>query len=92
MLLEGENPTDVAWIESKSLDGETNLKMKIPVRSKVDKSDVRICAETPNPNLYKFDAKITGSDERLLEALSINNLLLRGSSLKNVDQVLGFVL
>ncbi len=46
--------------------------------------------EMPNNQIYKFDGKIHIGDLQL--SLNIDNLLLRGSVLRNSDLVLGVVI
>jgi phospholipid-transporting ATPase len=98
ILLQSSNSSGLAYIETKNLDGETNLKHKEAVKETQESiSDgayatgwkARVVCEKPNDKLYKFEGTLqTESD---LFSLDHTNLLLRGSSLKNTDWCYGLV-
>jgi phospholipid-transporting ATPase len=89
------------FIETKNLDGETNLKEK---RTNIkllnlfsDKPPQEISAlnlefqyEKPNPYLYNFAGKITLPDGSVIP-LDNSNFVLRGCSLRNTDFIYGLV-
>jgi phospholipid-transporting ATPase len=85
------------FIETKNLDGETNLKSKnIPedLRSIVLNEDDAlklvgslVNAEGPNQYLSKFKGTIDFAGKKI--PLSSNNFLLRGCILRNVEYVFG---
>lgn len=87
------------FIETKNLDGETNLKSKnIPedLRTIVYNEDDAlklvnslVNAEGPNQYLSKFKGTIEYGGKKI--PLSTNNFLLRGCILRNVDYVFGIV-
>lgn len=97
------------YVETKNLDGETNLKVRQAlhcgrnVKHAIDceKASFVIESEAPNANLYQYSgaARWTHQDARssegpgtdMAEPISINNLLLRGCSLRNTEWVLGVV-
>lgn len=148
ILLYSPNPNGVAFVETKSLDGETNLKFKESLRAtynalnKIDEcnreSEVKnifgiVDCDEPNASMYNFDGiyifdskldqsnRISQKDileiknngleleerERTLTSdlkfnfsdnnvgaplnLEYNNILLRGSSLKNTEYIYGVV-
>ena len=84
------------------MDGETNLKHKVAHKflqnqfskneSNIDTilSGVLMC-EAPNDQIYKFEATYYETSHKKKVSLSSENLLLRGSSLRNTDWVIGFV-
>ncbi|KAI1427418.1 hypothetical protein F5Y12DRAFT_171568 [Xylaria sp. FL1777] len=94
------------YVETKNLDGETNLKVRQALRCGRTLKHARDCeraqfsieSEPPQPNLYKFNAAIkwqqsfpgTGPKE-MTEGITIDNLLLRGCNLRNTEWVLGVV-
>ncbi|KAI0172489.1 phospholipid-translocating P-type ATPase [Hypoxylon sp. FL1284] len=94
------------YIETKNLDGETNLKVRQALRCGHTMKHARDCeraqftieSEPPQPNLYKYNGAIkwdqmmrTGPKE-MSEPISIDNLLLRGCNLRNTEWVLGVVI
>eukprot|EP00178_Gracilaria_changii_P019060 TRINITY_DN55501_c0_g1_i1.p1 TRINITY_DN55501_c0_g1~~TRINITY_DN55501_c0_g1_i1.p1 ORF type:complete len:1506 (-),score=224.81 TRINITY_DN55501_c0_g1_i1:6038-10555(-) len=96
----------IAYIETKQLDGESNLKVKaVPQElgqtfqseSTALLARGRIECETPNDRLYKFNGRIyvekngVASDSIEPIALGPENIMIRGSSLRNTDWVMGIV-
>jgi phospholipid-transporting ATPase len=108
----------VCYVETKNLDGETNLKIKMASdktnkhfvdeqaafsinRSTVFEADTitqniqnhfgrtQLRCKAPNDQIYAFDGSLTVDGE--LIPISISNFLLRGSSLRNTDWVVGLV-
>lgn len=91
----------ICFIQTSSLDGEKNLKKRMRPKGieryilNTFETDrilfVGECvSENPNTELYQYTGKITICDE--VFSLNANQLLLKGSSLKNTDWVLAFVL
>ena len=88
------------FLETKSLDGETNLKPRnVPeqIRGLVSSdSDLnkfngaKLDFEAPNEHIYEFSGSITYQNERI--PLDNNNILLRGCKLKNTEAVIGVVI
>ena len=110
ILLYSSGQKGQCFVETKSLDGETNLKIKNTKKeiqeryhqaggqSKIKTADLAnikasINCEKPNNAIYKFEGVITieglNNDEDL--ALGPDNVLLRGMSLKNTEEVYGLV-
>lgn len=98
VLINSSAPKGICYVETKNLDGETNLKYKIARKETVDitKSEASlkdfsatIMCEMPNPSLYNFEGALRMKDEVI--PLSADQLLLRGSSLKNTEFVYGVV-
>ncbi|KIW20668.1 hypothetical protein PV08_01245 [Exophiala spinifera] len=109
VVLSTSDPDGACYVETKNLDGETNLKVrqalqagrKVKHARDCEYADFIIDSEGPHPNLYSYSAvaKWQQFDPRnpdappreMAEPISINNLLLRGCSLKNTEWVLGVV-
>lgn len=100
ILLRSSEKSCVAYIETKSLDGETNLKLKAVNKelsflqglSDADLRKLRLKAEyeRPNPYLYNFVGSIENSKKQMI-SLDQSNFILRGCSLKNTGWILGLV-
>jgi len=98
------------YVETKNLDGETNLKlrnalqcgMKVRHARDCERAEFFIVSEAPHANLYNYSGAIhwkqhdvrhpeqPGTD--MSEPIAINNLLLRGCSLRNTEWAIGVVL
>ena len=99
MLLRSSESKGVCYVETKNLDGETNLKHKIAEKSLNKKFEdpnavhnfrCGLVCEEANDLIYKFEGTIFfGADKR--KSLSSENFALRGSSLKNTEYVIGFI-
>ena len=99
LLLSSSHPSGSCYIETSSLDGETSLKERSALR--ITQENLRLLeeyqqmagyirAERPNNNLYLFDGYLSTEEETV--PLTINQLLLRGSTLKNTTYIAGLVL
>lgn len=88
------------FVETKNLDGETNLKMKsVPTvfrdKIKTDREVQSICNirmqyEEPNPFLYTFDGFMIVEGQSV--PIDPKNILLRGSNLRNTGSIFGVVI
>lgn len=87
-----------AYIETMALDGETNLKTRealMPLATATndilrgENSNVKITVEDPNLDLYNFEATVHLGDTDY--PLDSNNIVYRGSILRNTPSVLGLV-
>ncbi|CAO1621076.1 unnamed protein product [Sympodiomycopsis kandeliae] len=98
---------DGCFIETKNLDGETNLKSRhaVPelatlIRSASDCSSaaMRIDAEPQDTNMYRLNASVTLADRYDQEGnplrcpVTLNQVLLRGCNLRNTKWIIGVVL
>ncbi|KAJ5513123.1 ATPase P-type K/Mg/Cd/Cu/Zn/Na/Ca/Na/H-transporter [Penicillium fimorum] len=99
-LLHANGPNGVAYIETMALDGETNLKNKQPCQpvSKVcstvediNSNSLHFVVEDPNLDLYKFDGHVSVNGQERLP-LTNNEIVYRGSILRNTDRALGMVI
>ncbi|KAF8095766.1 hypothetical protein N665_0323s0032 [Sinapis alba] len=98
VLLSSSYEDAVCYVETMNLDGETNLKLKqgvevtMSLREEVDfrDFDAFIKCEDPNANLYSFVG--TMELKGVKYPLSPQQLLLRGSKLRNTDYIYGVVI
>jgi len=100
ILLKSSEKGGLAYIETKSLDGETNLKLKCVNKDlgflkdlndeSLRKLRVRADYEKPNPYLYNFIGSIENLEKQKIP-LDNNNFCLRGCSLKNTGFAIGLV-
>lgn len=99
VILHSDGPNGVAFIETMALDGETNLKAKqaSPGLAKQCKdvagllsAKAHVVVEDPNLDLYNFDGHVTINSETL--PLTTNEIVLRGSILRNTGEVFGMVI
>lgn len=91
---------NVAYVETKNLDGETNLKSRhaIPelthLRTAQDCANadpIRIESEAPDVNMYRLNAAVILNDGRK-SPVDLQTTLLRGTVLRNTRWVIGIVL
>lgn len=95
VLFATSNKDGSCYIETCNLDGETNLKPKRPfnyIRVTHYEDYLRRCrgyitCDPPNKELYRFRGYAEISDQRI--PLSNDNIILRGSVLKNTDWAIG---
>ncbi|ETI21650.1 hypothetical protein G647_07997 [Cladophialophora carrionii CBS 160.54] len=99
VLLHANEPTDTAYVETKSLDGETNLKSKKPLADiseacqdprSISRLAAEFVVEDPNLDLYKFDGRVTINGNTL--PLTNSEILYRGSVLRNTPSAVGLVI
>lgn len=98
VLLSSSYEDAVCYVETMNLDGETNLKLKqglevtMSLREEVDFRDFEafIKCEDPNANLYSFVGTMELKGEK--HPLSPQQLLLRGSKLRNTEYIYGAVI
>ena len=103
VVLASSNDKGICFIETASLDGETNLKQRqalketteeISDEDSLNKFSCMIQSESPHEDLYNFDGymEIYSNDnpgERI--PLTISQLLLRGAILRNTDFIFAVV-
>ncbi|KAL1189640.1 Phospholipid-transporting ATPase 10 [Cardamine amara subsp. amara] len=98
LLLSSSYEDSICYVETMNLDGETNLKVKqgLEATSSLlnEDSDFKdfsalVRCEDPNVNLYMFVGTLALEEERF--PLSIQQILLRDSKLRNTEYVYGAV-
>lgn len=98
ILLYTSEKNGVCYIETKNLDGETNLKHKkcsndlrayFKDPSNYDNLQLNITCDDPNPMIYIFNGVVEKDEAQI--SLTADQLLLRGSSLKNTKYAIGLV-
>jgi phospholipid-translocating ATPase len=93
----------MCYLETKNLDGETNLKPRRSVKATstikseedVERSSFSLDSEPPHQNLYLYHGVLRYKDattsEQKQEPVTINELLLRGCAIRNTSWVIGLV-
>ncbi|KAF2681560.1 phospholipid-translocating P-type ATPase [Lentithecium fluviatile CBS 122367] len=98
-LLHTNGDNSVAYVETMALDGETNLKSKqttasiskaVESREDILSCDARFVVEDPNQDLYKFEGRV--SLDGKTAPLTLNEIILRGSILRNTPDAIGMVI
>lgn len=99
LLLATSTPKQDCFIETKNLDGETNLKPKFvqpmvreivqdgPTLNKLD--GVEFFFEAPSPLIYEFSGSLSAKGVQI--GIDINNFPLRNCKLKNTEWIIGVV-
>ncbi|KAN0065109.1 hypothetical protein ACQY0O_001606 [Thecaphora frezii] len=97
---------DTCFIETKNLDGETNLKARhaVPELSHLRtpeecaRASFKVHAEPQSTNMYRFNGSVELSDtldkngKPVQSPITLNEVLLRGCNLRNTKWVVGIVL
>jgi phospholipid-transporting ATPase len=108
VLINSSEPEGLALIETKNLDGETNLKHKssngklaekVKIESDIKNLSGILECKPPNEFIYEFDAKMTlknssNTYNNINQTLYIdkNSFMLRGCSLRQTSFIYGFVI
>ncbi len=95
-ILEISEGGKIAYVETKNIDGESNLKSKVCPQlvdgSRLPKDMIgwTIQSEPPSDRIYQFNGVLTNN--RGIEiALGYDNFCLRGTTLRNTEYVVGVV-
>ncbi|EEP79669.1 hypothetical protein UREG_04515 [Uncinocarpus reesii 1704] len=109
VILSTSDPDGACYVETKNLDGETNLKVRqalhcgraVKHARDCEKATFVIESEAPHANLYQYSGAIKWNQrdskdpdaptKEMVEPITINNILLRGCSLRNTEWILGVV-
>ena len=115
VLLNSDDPQGICYVETKNLDGETNMKHKMAnkkttfvteTEDDLARFEGKIECQGPNEYLYKFEGNMsfTPENENYMKddqsynggpiqiPLDANQMLLRGSSLRNTEYIYGIVI
>jgi phospholipid-translocating ATPase len=100
LLLYAENDSneavDMIFVDTMNLDGETNLKPRTIADSRIKTRDdlhnlsAHLEYDAPHENLDKWDGKLTHGGKS--KSANIENLLLRGCTLKNINHAYGVII
>ncbi|UJR34869.1 hypothetical protein I4U23_027647 [Adineta vaga] len=97
-IISTSEPNGLCYIETAELDGETNLKVRQsieeiqPIGDDIDdlsNFNGEIECELPNNNLNKFQGNLKWNNQ--IYSLKNENILLRGTRLRNTQWVVGIV-
>ncbi|XP_003367459.1 phospholipid-transporting ATPase 1, partial [Trichinella spiralis] len=99
VLLSSSEPQAMAYVETSNLDGETNLKLRqgsvktahLLSHETLGEFFAYLDCEPPNRQLYELSGKLTLPDITEIP-LGPDQLLLRGSLLKNTQWIFGVVI
>ena len=103
VVLSTSDPEGMCYLETKNLDGETNLKPRKSVRGTsnitseedIEKSSFYLDSEPAHQNLYHYHGVLRYKDpttsEQKQEPVTINELLLRGCAIRNTAWIIGLV-
>lgn len=108
VVLSTSDPDSLCFVETKNLDGETNLKVRKAVKATssikseedIEYAKFELDSEAPHANLYQYNAVMRYSDhsdgklgptDHKVEAVTINELLLRGCTIRNTKWIIGLV-
>ena len=98
LILNTSDEKGTCYVETKNLDGETNLKIKSANKemqvkynseANLQAVDGQVHCEGPNNAIYKFEGTVKLPHKDTAISLNADNLLLRGSSLRNTEFVYG---
>ncbi|CCK71241.1 aminophospholipid-translocating P4-type ATPase DNF1 KNAG_0G01830 [Huiozyma naganishii CBS 8797] len=104
ILLASSDNDGACYLETKNLDGETNLKVRqslsttLDIRNSRDVARSRFWVESegPHANLYSYEGNLkyidTKDGDLKNEPITINNMLLRGCTLRNTKWAMGIVM
>jgi phospholipid-translocating ATPase len=91
---------NVAFVETKNLDGETNLKSRNACPALTDLRTAADCAskinaftiecDRPDSNMYKLTGAVTRNGEK--SPVDLQTVLLRGTVLRNTGWAIGIIL
>lgn len=98
ILLNSSAKKGICYVETKNLDGETNLKHKNSHKDIINncKNDndvltfsAEVACEKPNDKIYAFEGVVMYGERKI--SINYENFLLRGCSLRNTDWIYGLV-
>lgn len=103
VVLSTSDQENLCYVETKNLDGETNLKPRKSLRATasitseddIERMHFVLDSEPPHQNLYLYHGVLRYTDpttgEQKNEAVGINEMILRGTVLRNTAWVIGLV-
>jgi len=103
IVLSTSDPDGLCYVETKNLDGETNLKPRKAVNATsrilsegdIERSAFVLDSEPPHPNLYLYNGVLRFQDRNSSqlkgEPVTINEMVLRGCTIRNTEWAIGLV-
>ena len=98
VILQSASPDGSVYVETASLDGETNLKVRRSpnlVREmslgSLTSTQLEVKCEPPHVEMYAFSGEIFNSTNHTSETLSLCNIIWRGCTIRNTEWVAGLV-
>ncbi|KAL0959026.1 hypothetical protein HGRIS_014334 [Hohenbuehelia grisea] len=105
VVLSTSDPDGMCYLETKNLDGETNLKSRRALKATMglnseddlERSSFVLDSEPPHQNLYVYHGVLrytdtsAGQQAPKQEPVTINELLLRGCAIRNTSWIIGLV-
>lgn len=105
LLLAADGENNKCFVETMALDGETNLKGRMPhpklntlacSASGLANINAKVTVEDPNLDLYKFEGnlELQNTDDTVLQKFPLGpeNIIYRGSILRNTNNAVGMVI
>ncbi|SBS91923.1 guanylyl cyclase, putative [Plasmodium ovale curtisi] len=100
LLLSCNNSEGLVYIETSLLNGETNLNKKCCVNETRNETSIygicnikgRVICEKPNSNMESFNGSLKLDAHPRATSLSINNVVFKGSYIKNTDYIFGVII
>jgi phospholipid-transporting ATPase len=101
VLINSSEPEGLAFVETKNLDGETNLKHKssngklaeiVKTENDINNLSAILVCKQPNEFIYEFDGKMTLKNTNQIIYIDKNSFMLRGCSLRQTSFIYGFVI
>ncbi|KAF5369162.1 hypothetical protein D9615_009965 [Tricholomella constricta] len=98
MICATSEEEDVAFVETKNLDGETNLKSRHAVASlshlrdavKLAQHSFQINCDRPDTDMYRLQANVAANGD--ISPVDLSMTLLRGTVLRNTKWAMGVVM
>ncbi|SBT71478.1 guanylyl cyclase, putative [Plasmodium malariae] len=100
LLLSCNNNEGLVYVETSLINGETNLNKKCCVNETRNETSMhgicnikgRIICEKPNSNMESFNGSLKLDAYPRATSLSINNVVFKGSYIKNTDHIFGVII
>ena len=97
--MKSSHPDGVVYIDTKNLDGETNLKEKIvpkelqslSIELEIPQLQGKVDCDLPNENLDKWDGNVSTNYSDKKFNCNMKNMLLWGCYIRNIDHCYGIV-
>ncbi|KAG5461223.1 MAG: hypothetical protein BJ554DRAFT_6617 [Olpidium bornovanus] len=103
LILSSSEPEGLCYVQTKNLDGETNLKIRnglaqtaaLKTAAECASLRLRVDSEPPTANLFSYNGTVVfeGAENEPPKKVpvTLNSMLLRGCILRNTEYVIGIV-